>query len=296
MTAVTASQKFIKRLAVIGVGLIGGSIALRLKEANCVETVVGVGRSADNLRAAIENGVIDEVSRDIKGGVRDADVIIIAVPVRQLSAILPEIDKYAPRDAVITDVGSTKSDFAELALTCLPDRLACVVPAHPIAGSEKTGALSARVDLFEGRNVVLCPLKETLPSNVGRIREMWKICDANVLIMSTKRHDHIFSVVSHLPHVVSYALVNMIIEREDADEVLNYAAGGFRDFTRIAGSSAEMWADICEANQSEILESLSEFIAKLKCMRELIEEQRYTELKAIFAAASSARVAWNTKK
>ena len=296
MTEVTVSQNFIKRLAVIGVGLIGGSIALRLKEANCVGTVVGVGRSADNLRAGLENGVIDEVSRDIKSGVRDADLIIISVPVRQLSGILPEIDKYAPRDAVITDVGSTKSDFAELALAYLADRLSCVVPAHPIAGSEKTGALSARVDLFKDRNVVLCPLKETSPCNVQRIREMWRACDANVLVMSTKRHDHIFSVVSHLPHVVSYALVDMIIEREDADELLNYAAGGFRDFTRIAGSSAEMWADICESNQSELLKRLSEFISKLECMKELIEEQRYTELKDKFAAASSARVAWNNKK
>ena len=296
MTEVMASQKFIKRLAVIGVGLIGGSIALRLKEANCVGTVVGVGRSAGNLRAGLESGVIDEASRDIKSGVRDADLIIIAVPVRQLSAILPEIDKYAPRDAVITDVGSTKSDFAELALKYLPDRLSCVVPAHPIAGSEKTGALSAQADLFKDKNVVVCPLDETFEINVQRVHEVWKTCDANVLTMSIKRHDHIFSVVSHLPHVVSYALVDMIIERENADELLNYAAGGFRDFTRIAGSSAEMWADICEANQSEILESLSEFIAKLECMRELIEEQRYTELKAIFAAASSARVAWNTKK
>jgi prephenate dehydrogenase len=280
------------RLVVIGVGLIGGSVAAALRKAGRVKRVVGVGRSAANMARARELGVIDEVAGDPASAVKDADTVILAVPVQQNERVLGALSGALAPGALLTDAGSTKQNFVAAARRLAPASLAGIVPGHPIAGAEHTGVEAASPTLFQGRNVVLTPLPENAPDAVDRAESLWRSCGARVTRMSPQHHDRVFSAVSHLPHMLAYALVHMIATRPDAEELFGFAASGFRDFTRIAGSSPEMWRDIATANRDALVADLETFQAHVAALTERLRAGDGAELERLFEAARRARSDW----
>jgi len=275
----------IGKLAIIGVGLIGGSFALALKRARAVSLVVGVGRTRGNLADALEAGVIDEATRDPALAVHDADLVLIATPVGQMPAVMSAIAPHLQPHTVVTDGGSTKRDVVAHARRSLGRHFARFVPAHPIAGTEKSGAAAAFPDLFRDRNVILTPQPATAPDAVRLVRRAWETCGARVLNLAPRRHDAIFAAVSHLPHVVAYALVNALARRPGARELFGFSAGGLRDTVRIAGSSPEMWSDICIANRDLLLDVLGEYQDEVARLRRAIARADARVLRAAFARA-----------
>jgi prephenate dehydrogenase len=279
----------IGKLVVIGTGLIGGSFALALKRARAVKRVVGVGRTRRNLAAALKLKVIDEASQDPARAVREADLVLLAVPVGQMAAVMSAIAPHLPAHAVVTDAGSTKSDVIACAQRFLARHLARFVPGHPIAGTENSGAAAAVPDLFRERNVILTPQRETAAAATRLVQRAWETCGARVVKLDAAEHDAILAGVSHLPHIVAYALVNMLARRPNASRLFGLSAGGLRDTVRIAGSSPEMWADICVANRAALLTALEDYENELEQMRAAIEGADAAELKRMFAQARSAR-------
>jgi len=280
------------RLIVIGVGLIGGSVAAALRRAGSVRRVIGVGRGRANIARALELGVIDEAVEDIAAAVKGADAVLIAVPVQQNPRVLGALADALTPGTLVTDAGSTKQDFVASVRHIAPRHLASVVPGHPIAGAERTGVDAASAVLFEGRNVVLTPLEENQASAVDRVEAMWKACGARVSRMTPERHDRVFSAVSHLPHMLAYTLVHMIATRPDAKTLFGFAASGFRDFTRIAGSSAEMWRDIALANREALLADIEAYQQQLTGLSRSLRQGNGAEIERLFEAARSARDAW----
>jgi prephenate dehydrogenase len=277
------------KLAVIGVGLIGGSFALALKQAKAVSHVVGVGRNAANLKLALERGIIDSSAPDPAAAARDADLVLIAAPVAQFPAIF---DSLKESKALITDGGSTKRDVIAAARKALGKKIARFIPAHPIAGAEKSGAAAASAELFRARRVVLTPLPENSKANVARIEDAWKRCGAQVSRMDPEEHDAVLAVVSHLPHILAYALVHGVARRNNSAQLFSFAAGGFRDFTRIASSHPEMWRDICLANRDRLLQEMKSYANELGSIRKLIAKGDAAGLEKLFAAARDARNKW----
>ena len=275
------------RLAVIGVGLIGGSFALALKAAKAVEHVVGVGRNSANLELARTRGIIDAVAADPASAARHADLVLVAAPVGQYARIFSAL---MSTKAVITDGGSTKRDVVATARKALGANLARFVPGHPIAGAERSGAAAADAELFRGRRVVLTPLKETSAEAASVVEEAWKQCGARVSRMDPAEHDAVLATVSHLPHLLAFALVHEVARRANSAELFSFAAGGFRDFTRIASSHPETWRDICVANRDRVLDEVRRFSAKLDQVKALLE--RPAELEKLFAEAREARDKW----
>lgn len=277
------------RLAVIGVGLIGGSFALALKQARRVSHVVGVGRNQANLEAARSRGIIDSIAADPAAAAAGADVVLVAAPVAQFAAIFSRL-----RDckALITDAGSTKRDVIAAARRGLGGKLAQFVPGHPIAGAEQSGAAAASADLFRGRRVVLTPLPENRPESIRAIEELWQACGARLTRLDAERHDALLAAVSHLPHALAFALVQDVARRDNAEELFSYAAGGFRDFTRIASSHPEMWRDICIANRDRLLEELKRYGAALARLQSLLDAGDAAGLEKLFADAREARNRW----
>lgn len=275
------------RLAVIGVGLIGGSFALALKQARAVSHVVGVGRNPANLKTALERGIIDSIAPDVAAAARGADLVLVATPVGQYPAVFGSL-----RDtrALITDGGSTKRDAIAAARKTLGAKISQFVPAHPIAGAEKSGAAAAAADLFEGRRVVLTPLEENSSKDISAVESAWKSCGASVSRMNAEEHDAVLATVSHLPHLLAYALVHEVAGRANSAELFSFAAGGFRDFTRIASSHPEMWRDICVANRDLLLKEMERFSVKLESVRKLLDNP--AELEKLFAEARAARDKW----
>lgn len=285
----------INKLVVVGVGLIGGSFALALKRAGAVKLVVGVGRTRSNLTAALHLGVIDEATRDPGLAVEGADLVLLAMPVGQMPAIMRRIAPHLSPETVVTDAGSTKRDVVAYARRHLAAHLAAFVPAHPIAGTERSGATAAFPDLFRGRNVVLAPVPETAPGAVRLVRAAWETCGGRVLRLDAAVHDAIFAAVSHLPHVVAYALVNALARRRNARELFGFSAGGLRDTVRIAGSSPEMWSDICLANRDLLLAALGDYQDELARMRSAIRRRDAGALRRMFERARGARAKWLVK-
>ncbi|WP_153099691.1 prephenate dehydrogenase [Paraburkholderia hayleyella] len=288
------------KLVVIGVGLIGGSLARALREqpgiggARCV---IGVERSAAALAHALALGVIDEAltgadEAALRAALTGADIVLLAAPVAQTGALLERIAPWLEPATLVTDAGSTKSDVVAAAYAMLGAKVGQFVPGHPIAGRETSGVGAALADLYSGRNVVLCPLPENTPEAVGRIAAMWRATGATVHEMSSAQHDRVFAAVSHLPHVLSFALVEQILGSPDAALKFSFAAGGFRDFTRIAASSPEMWRDVCVANRTALLEELDAYSAVLAHLRAAIDAADGAELEAIFARSREARSVW----
>jgi prephenate dehydrogenase len=275
------------KLAVIGVGLIGGSFALALKKAKAVSHVVGVGRSAQNLKLARERGIVDSIAPDAAMAGKDADLVLVATPVAQFENIFSSL-----RDskALITDGGSTKRDVIAAARKALGSGIGRFVPAHPIAGAEKSGAAAASADLFQGRRVVLTPLAENSPHTLAKVERAWAACGARISQMPAEEHDAVLAAVSHLPHLLAFALVHEVAGRKNAEQLFSFAASGFRDFTRIASSHPEMWRDICVANKDQLLTELARYMEKLGHVRALIEKP--AELEKLFAEAREARERW----
>jgi prephenate dehydrogenase len=286
------SQPLIGKLAVYGVGLIGGSFALGLKKAGAVGKVVGQGRSRANLDLALEAGVIDAVARDDRDAVADADLVLLAMPVGQMAPVMRRIAPWLGAHTVVTDAGSTKRDVVALAQEHLRASVARFVPAHPIAGAERSGVGAARADLFRDRHLILTPIAGSDPQAVALVRRAWEIAGMRVSSMDSHEHDEVLAAVSHLPHVLSYALVHELAGRPDAKRLFALAAGGFRDFTRIAGSSPEMWRDICVSNRDLILDELARYRAELDRLAALLQAADGAGLQALFGAAREARGRW----
>ena len=282
-------------LVVIGVGLIGGSFALSLKRAGKVGRVIGVGRSAANLARALELGVIDEVSHSAAEAVRHADIVLVATPVGQMGRVFAEIAPHLPPHCVVTDGGSTKSDVVALMQQHLPAQLACCVPAHPIAGSDLSGAAAAQYGLYDKRRVVITPLAQTSAAAADQVGALWQACGARVYRMSAAEHDAVFATVSHLPHLLAFAYVDMIVAKQDGERCFDFAATGCRDFTRIAGSHPEMWRDIALANRDALLAELDGYRAALDSLRAELAHGDAAAMTERFERARGARHAWHQK-
>lgn len=280
------------KVVVFGVGLIGGSFALGLKAAEQVGEVVGFGRSIATLTQALNLGIIDRIGVNLGQEISDADLVLIATPVGQMPEVMARIAPYLGSDTVVTDGGSTKEDVVATARAFFGDKLGQFVPAHPIAGAENSGAAAARADLYQNKKVVLTPLPENSVLNVARVRSAWEWCGAQVHELAPDEHDRVFAAVSHLPHLLSFALVHDLAVRENSELYFSFAASGFRDFTRIAASHPEMWRDICLANRVALLEELDRYRAQLDDLREALQRGDGAALEKTFDMARTARRAW----
>jgi prephenate dehydrogenase len=279
----------IPRLCVIGVGLIGGSLARALRRAGAVAEVVGAGRCEDNLRLAVELGVIDRYETTLPAAVADADVVVVAVPLGTIRAVLEVIVDGLPPQCVLTDVGSAKASVVadvRQAFGHLPARF---VPGHPIAGTERSGVAASFAELFHQRRVILTPLVETDPAAHTLIRRMWQATGAEVTDMGVRHHDQVLAATSHLPHMLAYALVDTLARMDDRAEIFRFAAGGFRDFTRIASSDPQMWHDICAANREALLDVLESFSGDLARLTHAIRRADSAAILDVFRRAKQAR-------
>ncbi|KQT34518.1 prephenate dehydrogenase/arogenate dehydrogenase family protein [Methylophilus sp. Leaf414] len=285
-----------KKIVIFGVGLIGGSVALALKKLPNPPHITGVGRSNQSLQEALSLGLIDSAETDIAIALENADLILIATPVAQTPAILKSILPHLAAQTVITDAGSTKSDVMAYAEAELGEQFKQFVGGHPIAGAEKSGPAAAMADLYIGKNVILTPGLVTDPEAVLKVTELWKVCGALVSNMRPEEHDSVFAAVSHLPHLLAFALVEDLAKRDNAELLFKFAASGFRDFTRIAGSHPEMWRDIALANKQALLQELNTYQQAIGKMTALLENNDHEGLFALFEHASHARNAWAKSK
>ena len=285
------SEPHFKKIVIFGAGLIGGSFALALRKAGAVGEVVGFGRSPHTLQQAQQLGSINRSATDY-AELADADMVLLATPVAQMADIFKHIAPHLGAQTLITDGGSTKSDVVSHARAHLGENMARFIPAHPVAGAEQSGARAARADLFQGKRVVLTPLSENSKAALARVRAAWELCGATVSELSPQQHDEVFAAVSHLPHLLSFALVHDLAQRDNRDLLLSFAASGFRDFTRIAASSPEMWRDICLANRAALLRELRLYADELYVLHQALEAHDGKKLEEIFSLSSQVRGKW----
>jgi prephenate dehydrogenase len=269
--------------------LIGGSLARALKKARAVGEVVGYGRDNQHLQTALELGVIDRYETDIAAAIRQADVVVLAVPVGVTLSVMQSIKPHLDSKTVITDVGSSKGAVVQAAREVFGDALENFVPGHPIAGTEKSGVEASFAELFENRRVLLTPLENTSKAALHTIRQMWEHTGALVEETSVTHHDDVLAATSHLPHMLAFALVDALATMDDKVEIFRYAAGGFRDFTRIASSDPQMWHDICVTNDKAIVAMLDLFMADLERLRNAIKTGDSDYLLQVFTRAKKAR-------
>jgi prephenate dehydrogenase len=284
------------KVVVCGVGLIGGSFALALKSAlagrHGCPRIVGMGRTRTPLEQALQLGVIDEIATDWASALAGADLVLLGMPVGQMPAVMQALVPHLEPQTIVTDGGSTKSDVVAAARAAFGDRIGQFIPGHPIAGAEKSGVTAAQADLYAGKRVVLTPLPENRPEDLQALRTVWEICGAKVSELEPAAHDRVFAAVSHLPHLLAFALVHDLAERDNADQLFGFAASGFRDFTRIASSHPEMWRDICVANRNALLKEVDAFMVELLKTRVLLASADSEGLEAMFAIARARRDAW----
>lgn len=283
------------KVVISGVGLIGGSFALACQAALGKRRdvkFVGMGRTRAPLEQALKLGVVDEIATDWASALQGADLVMLGMPVGQMPAVMAALVPHLEPQTLVTDGGSTKSDVVMAARAAFGDRIGQFVPGHPIAGAEKSGVAAAKADLYCGKRVVLTPLAENRPEAVRAVRAVWELCGAKVSELAPAEHDAVFAAVSHLPHLLAYALVHDLAARDNADQLFGFAAGGFRDFTRIASSHPEMWRDICLANRAALLKELDAYIAELLRTRVLLASADGPGLEAMFATARARRDAW----
>jgi len=283
---------FFKKIVIFGTGLIGGSFALALRRVDAVAEVVGFGRTLATLQQAQQLGIIDRIGQDIAAEVCDADMVLLATPVGQMADLMARIAPHLGATTLVTDGGSTKGDVVAAVYAHLGDKAAQFVPAHPIAGAELSGAAAAKAELYAGKKVVITPLPENSPDSVARVRQAWQACGAVVSELTPQQHDEVFAAVSHLPHLLSFALVHDLAQRDDRDLLLSFAASGFRDFTRIAASSPEMWRDICLANRVALLDELGSYMEELETIHQALAEADADKLQEIFSKARELRSKW----
>ena len=284
----------LNKLVVIGVGLIGVSFALALRKAGLVKHIVGVGRSRGNMQRALDLGVIDEFADDFAVALKGADLVLLAMPVGQTGRIMAQISPHLESTTIVTDAGSTKQDVVAAARSFLPGHMKNFVPGHPIAGAELSGVDAANADLFRDKNVVLTPLAETSADAVQQVTKLWQGCGARVSQMRADQHDEILAAMSHLPHLLAFTLMNHVCASVDGnpDDLFRFAGSSFRDFTRIAGSSPEMWRDICLANREALLRQIDAYQNELTSLRELLAHGDGQALEKVFADAREARQHW----
>jgi len=282
-------SQILDTLAVIGVGLIGGSLAGALKKRGAVGTVVGCGRSEENLEIALTRGLIDQYTTDLGQAVAAADLVLLATPVGALADLLPRIAGHLKPGAIVTDAGSVKGDVVEVARAVLGSHFSQFVPAHPIAGRERSGAEAADADLFRNHWVVLTPTEDTEPQAVETVRQMWERVDANVRFMDSVTHDQILGMTSHLPHAVAYALVAQLADLDSSEDYSSMTAGGFLDITRVASSDPVMWRDIFVHNAQITADLIQDHRAVLMRLEDLIRSKDAAGLEAWFRSAKELR-------
>lgn len=277
------------RLAIIGVGLIGGSLARAARAAGVVGEIVGSGRDERELQRAVTLGVIDRYVLDAAAAVHDADLVVLAVPLGAMESVLRSIASALATGTVITDVGSTKASVLAAARAVFGIIPPHFVPGHPIAGTEKSGVAASFAELFYGRRVILTPQENTDPLALARVRALWQATGAEVVDMEASHHDQVLAATSHLPHILAYALVDTLLHLDASADIFRYAAGGFRDFTRIASSHPEMWRDICLANREAILNVLDRYRAELATVDDCLRQADGAGLLRVFIQAKTAR-------
>lgn len=279
----------IERLTVFGVGLIGGSFAAALKRANKVGEVVGCGRNEANLQLAVELDVIDRYELDPAQAVQGADMIMLTTPLGAMRSVLAAAKSGLRDDVIITDGGSAKRSVVSAVEAVFGECPARFVPGHPIAGAEQSGVRAVRPDLYQQHRVILTPLAHTDPAATAVVTDCWEAAGAVVSTMDVEHHDEVLAATSHLPHVLAYALVDALVQMEDRREIFAYAAGGFRDFTRIASSDPVMWRDICVANRDAILPVIEQYCADLEQLKSAIADEDGEFLLDVFSRAKHAR-------
>ena len=284
-------NKTIGHLVIVGVGLIGGSVSLSLKRAGFVRRVTGVGRSRDNLELAKRLGVVDGWTHDLAEAVRDADMVLLAVPMTAYDSVFQAMAETLPATAVVTDAGSTKQSAIEAANRHLPSPERFIA-AHPIAGTEHSGAGAAFAELFEGQHCIITPTADSDAEALTRVTQMWEVTGSRITLMDAAEHDQALASVSHLPHLVSFALVNAVRRLAPGDDPFRFAAGGFRDFTRIASSSPEMWRDIALCNGPALLQRIEALQGELSALARAVKEGDGDCLLDEFRQAKQARDAW----
>ena len=279
----------IDRLAIIGIGLIGSSLSLALKQAGAVGQVTGYSRNRKNLEKGLELGVIDRYESSIGASVRDADIVVIAVPLGAMQAVFAELKPALKSTAIITDVGSAKGSVVAAAEAELGELFPRFVPGHPIAGTEKSGVEAGFASLYQNRRVILTPGQQTDPEAIATIEAMWRECGAIIEFLSVEHHDKVLAATSHLPHMLAYALVHYLSGLNDHDEIFRFAAGGFRDFTRIASSDPVMWRDVCIANGDALVDLIRQYQQELDQVAAAISAEDADELLKLFGKAKSER-------
>jgi len=285
----------IDKLAVVGVGLIGGSLALALKRAGVVGTIVGIGRTAANLDLAMRLKIIDRarhLDEDWARELRDASVVLVAAPVAQYPSLFASIAPAVGPETVITDAGSTKQDVIAAARAAFGGGFRFFVPAHPVAGAAESGAGAAVATLYDGRTVITTPVAETDPAALERVSALWRACGAQVAVLGAPEHDRIFAAISHLPHLLAFAYVEALAARPEAAQLFAHAGTGFRDFSRIAGASPEMWRDIALANRAALQSELDEYRGALERLASSLDARDAKALEQIFARSQAARRGW----
>lgn len=282
------------KLVVIGVGLIGGSFALALRNAGMVKHIVGVGRSQENMQRALELGIIDEIASNFASALKGADFVLLAMPVGQISNIMVQIAPCLTPGTIVSDVGSTKQDVIIAARTHLVQHLAHFIPCHPIAGTELSGAEAASTHLFRDKHLIITPLAENNDQAISLVTTLWQHCGTKVSCMPADQHDRILATISHLPHILAFTLMNHVrasIE-DKPEEILRFAGSSFRDCTRIASSSPEMWRDICLANRETLLKQIDTYQKELTDLRITLANNNGEALKKAFANARETRQQW----
>ncbi len=281
-----------KKIVICGVGLIGGSLALALRKNGYKGRIVGLERNREILSRAYALGIVDDVGSPIDETFRDADLLVLSVPVAQTGTVLKMVMPYLSAEIVVTDTGSTKTDVIAMAREVLAAKIDRFIPAHPIAGREINGPDAAIDDLFAGKKTVITALSENRKDDIEKIAGLWEQCGSIIHYLSPDDHDSVFATVSHMPHLLAYGLVDYVANHAKSDLFFQYAASGFRDFTRIASSSPEMWRDITLANRTHLLAEMDAYLKKLKNIRDLVEKADGSELEKIYANAQKARMNW----
>ena len=280
----------INKITIIGVGLIGGSLAKAIKENNLAKVVFGFGRDLNRLEEAQKANVIDQFSTNLQDAINDSDIVIIATPVGSFQEILSEIKPFLTSKIVISDVGSTKTNIASIVSQTLGDYSNYFIPAHPIAGKEKSGFEASESNLFNNRKVIITPLETSSTDSINLIQKMWEGTGADVDFMSPESHDELLGMTSHLPHMLAFSLVNYLISKNPSASI--YAAGGFKDFSRIASGDAVMWRDICIQNKDQIISHIKGYQKTLNSLVDAIENENSDELDLLFTSAKKTRDSW----
>ena len=279
----------IDKLAIIGVGLIGSSLSLALKQSGAVGQVIGFGRNQKNLARGVELGVLDEFADSIEAAVSAADVVVVAVPLGAMRQVFSELKPAVKKGAIITDVGSAKGSVVAAARDELGTLFSRFVPAHPIAGTEKSGVEAGFSTLYQNRRVIITPVAQTDQDAIAVIDEMWRHCGAVIEYLSVEHHDKVLAATSHLPHMLAYALVHQLSYLNDHEEIFRYASGGFRDFTRIASSDPVMWRDVCISNSDALVSLIEQYQQELDRVKSAISAGDADELLKLFGRAKSER-------